>query len=107
MDLVTDHRSASRVVRSSQRRAVKPLREPRVAVRVCRLEEDAETAFAAEPETHPLADVRSIWAFMDLVNEIERRQQDYDAAPGCTNCIGGITADDDICQFCCGEGRLL
>jgi hypothetical protein len=44
---------------------------------------------------------------MDLVNEIERRQQDYDAAPGCTHCIGGVTADDDICQFCCGEGRLL
>lgn len=78
-----------------------------MAVRVCRLEEDAEAAFAAEPETHPLADVRSIWRFMDLMNEIERRQHEYDAAPDCLHCIGGVTADDDICQFCSGEGRLL
>lgn len=54
-----------------------------------------------------LADVRSIHSYFDTVNEIERRQIAWEFAPLCPDCLNGITEADDICERCCGEGRIL
>lgn len=47
--------------------------------------------------------VRSIWAHMDRANATEAAR----LAPECPDCIRGITPEDDICERCLGEGRLL
>lgn len=45
--------------------------------------------------------------WLDGVNRREASLAAWEAAPECPDCLRGITAEDDVCQRCFGEGRLL
>jgi hypothetical protein len=67
----------------------------------------SDLAGATETAADHDAAIRSIDAFHDTVNELDRKRIAWEFAPVCPDCVRGVTDQDDICERCCGEGRIL
>jgi hypothetical protein len=89
------------LVRRASGPAVQSERDRALAARI------SDVARAAEETADHDAAIRSIDAFHDTVNEIERKRIAWEFAPVCPDCVRGVTDQDDICERCCGEGRIL
>jgi hypothetical protein len=92
-----DQRSGEWERSSLEGRAVQPASEPALDCGVSVLDGGSERPWISR-EQHD---------WLDAVNAAERSLAIWQAAPECPDCFRGVTDQDEPCERCLGEGRLL